>query len=462
MYINLLYGFSGMRRGLVEFVDASHWVIREQNPEDDWSIQYACFTCGDFNKGKYNEDIPYDRRCIELAVTDIDSRAPGLQEGDERYVEVSIRRHVTKSPAQSLLSSDQNDISSAATYDDSHVVPLNQDSHETQLGATDSANTSDENGTEPLSQDLHGIQEEVSLDQTEENVLTQNTEYEDISAEVEPNSNVNDESPTLGLNSEDSRDSQATMATHQETNHTLLQSSSEEDSGVQSAAQCSLPAESPSLSSTLEQSALYRPSVTGDDQLSLFDTSDRHDQIQNTGINNNTAPTESSQPSEKSQSEHSAETDHVQQNLNVNAGEPSSRTNRTVLSSPRKPQLPEISNAPNPYTEEEMESYERWPPGSISSKNPYTKEEMQYYERWQQGLISGTREQIRKALLTEGLPSPTHGETNERLVQTSLIASTTENPAKKGSTKTSQEILVLLPISSLLLLLVFAILANLP
>ena len=91
-YVNFMYGVSDMPRGLVEFVDQSHWLIRTQHPNDVWRIQYSCFTCADYAHDKNAERISYDRRRIELEVTDIDSRAPGLKEGDERYVEVQIQR----------------------------------------------------------------------------------------------------------------------------------------------------------------------------------------------------------------------------------------------------------------------------------------------------------------------------------------------------------------------------------
>ena len=277
LYVNLLYGISEMRRGFVEFTDALRWVIREQNPEDAWSIQYSCFTSGDFNRGKDNETISYDRRRIEFEVTDIDSRAPGLREGDERFVEVSIQRPVTKSPAQGPLSSDQDDRSLADTYDNADVVSMNGDSRETQLEGTIPADTSDETDIETLSRDPHEIQREESPDQAEERLLTENSENADVSAEVEPNSNVNDESPVLGQNSEDSRDPQEIMATHQERDHILLQPSSEEVSGVQSGAQSSLLAESPSLSRTPERLARLGTMTTGDDQMSLLDTSNGND-----------------------------------------------------------------------------------------------------------------------------------------------------------------------------------------
>ena len=91
-YVNFMYGVSEMRRGLVEFVDQSHWLIRNQHPNEVWRIQYACFSLADYGRDENMKPIPYDRRRIEKEVTDIDSRAPGLQEGDERYVEVQIQR----------------------------------------------------------------------------------------------------------------------------------------------------------------------------------------------------------------------------------------------------------------------------------------------------------------------------------------------------------------------------------
>ena len=441
LYVNLLYGISDMRRGFVEFIDANRWVIREQNPEDSWSIQYSCFTNGDFNKGKDNEEISYDRRRIEYDVTDIDSRAPGLQEGDERFVEVSIRWPVAKSPAQDPLDTDQDDRSSVDPHNDSNVVSSNQETHESQLGARFPADTTEESDIEPLTPDSHEIQREVSPDQAEENVLTENSENDDVFAEVEPNSNVNDESPLLGRNGEDSGDPQEIMATQQERDHSLLQSSSEEVSGAQSGAQYSPQAETLSLSHTLERLARYGPVTTGDDQSSPLDTSDRHDQIQNaTDTKTSTAHAESPKHTENFHSEHSAETDQVQQNSNVNVGEPSHHTNGPVLSRGRIQPLPEISDAPNPYTEEEMESY----------------------ERWQQGSISGSQEQNDKALHKEREASPSHEKKIERLVKTSVTGSTAETPAKQSSTTSSQEMPLLLAITSLLLLLILAILAYLP
>ncbi len=56
-YVDFVHGLSDIRKGLVEFKDASHWLIRSQNPGDHWRIQYACFPHGDYARGKDDEII---------------------------------------------------------------------------------------------------------------------------------------------------------------------------------------------------------------------------------------------------------------------------------------------------------------------------------------------------------------------------------------------------------------------
>lgn len=435
LIVNLLYSLTGLTRGFVHFFDSSHWLIREQDPDDAWSIQYACFTSGAFGRDKNDEEIPDDRVEIELEVTDIDSRAPGLQEGDERFVEVSIQWLVPKSPAQGLWISDEGDKSSANKPDDSDMVLLNRDSHETQPHPAD---TSDDSEIELLSRDSQEIQREVFSDQTGGNVLLENSEYNDASADVEPNSNVSDESPILELESEDSLNSQETIATHHEKDHASLQSSSEEVSGIQSGAQYSQTAESLSLSRTLERLA---PLATRDNGMSLLGTSDGHGQMQNeTDTNNGTAHAESSQHIENSHPEHRAETDHEQQNLTDNVGASSCHTNGTIQSSSGIRPLPDISDAPNPYTDEEMESY----------------------ERWRQDSTSRAQEQKTKALDMEKEHRPPHENKIERPVQTSHIGTATKTPTEKRSKTASEEMLRLPVIASFLVLLVLALLEYLP
>lgn len=99
-YIEILYWLTGIRKGLVEFLCATHWLIRPQRVEDVWRIQYACFHGEDWEKGRNDEKIPFLLVHDEETVTHNNSRAPGLKEFDERYVEVEVRRTVAASTTE--------------------------------------------------------------------------------------------------------------------------------------------------------------------------------------------------------------------------------------------------------------------------------------------------------------------------------------------------------------------------
>ena len=72
------------------------------------------------------------------------------------------------------------------------MISLNRDSHESRIGGTQPADASDENDVEPSRRDSQDIQREVIPDQAMENILTVISEYDDISAEFDPHSNVNE------------------------------------------------------------------------------------------------------------------------------------------------------------------------------------------------------------------------------------------------------------------------------
>ena len=313
------------------------------------------------------------------------------------------------------------------------MVLSNHDSHETQPRPAD---TSDHSDIEPLSRDLQEIQTEVCSDQTGENFLPENSEYNEASADVEPNSNVGDGSPILELESEDSLNTQETTATNDERDHASLQSSSEEVSRIELGAQNSNTAESLSLLRTLDPLAHL---AAKDNEVSLHGTSVGHDQIQDEIDTKGTAHAESSQHIQNSHPEHSADTDHVQQNLSDTVRESNGHTNGTLQPSSRIRPLPDISDAPNPYTEEEMESY----------------------ERWRQDSTTGAQEQRTKALDKEKEPRPPQENNIERPVQTCHIGTATKTPAEKRSTTASQEMPLLLPVASFIFLLFFAILVYL-
>ena len=104
-YLSFLYGLTGLQKGLVEFLNASKWLIRPQHAEHVWRIQYACFSGAAYGIDKNGELIDWNVLQIEKETTNIDSRATGLKDGDERYVEVEIQR-TARSPL--LISNGQD------------------------------------------------------------------------------------------------------------------------------------------------------------------------------------------------------------------------------------------------------------------------------------------------------------------------------------------------------------------
>ena len=91
-YLEFLFLLSGMGQGAVEFLDESHWVLHQQSTEDVWQIQYACFENNwmFYRKGKDNMELSDDVVELQRQQMRTDSRAVGLNDGDERFVEVSI------------------------------------------------------------------------------------------------------------------------------------------------------------------------------------------------------------------------------------------------------------------------------------------------------------------------------------------------------------------------------------
>ena len=346
-YVNLLYCLSDMRRGLVKYVDRSHWLIRPQNPEDTWSIQYACFTGADYGKGKDNEDIPYRRRYIELDVTDINSRAPEVQEGDERSVEVQICRPVVDIAAQKPLVSDEGDKNQEHLSGHSDENLHNQDSHEAQL--------------------------ELFQDQAGNNTLTEISENDDESAGLDTSRNGTDQSFFLWLDSEGSLESQRVTATDQEEINALLQPSSEEVSGIQAGTQYNHQTQHPPLSDSSVLIVHATTVATVNDLPVPLDTGNEDDHAQTEpGNSDGTAHAEDLQHKDTAPAQSTIEVDQVQQDL-VDGLESQGHCSKITYLSSGRPLL-NISDTPNPYTEEEMESYESWQELSISGKRKKTVE----------------------------------------------------------------------------------------
>lgn len=90
-YLRFLFGIKGLGRGVVDFVDNSHWTIRSQSvSEDHWSLQYTPFVTGFYRRGKDLEMLDYEVVKIQEEVLDIDSRASDLVNENDRWVEVDI------------------------------------------------------------------------------------------------------------------------------------------------------------------------------------------------------------------------------------------------------------------------------------------------------------------------------------------------------------------------------------
>ena len=381
MYVDLLYCLTGIQKGLVEFVDASHWLIRPQKPGDVWSIQYACFSNGCYGKGKDNEAISYDRLRIERDVTDIDSRAPELKEGDERYVEVQIQWPVMEKPPQEPLSSNEGDMDWLPASDSSDPDLSSPAFSETRI--------------------------ELPQNQVEDNTLEETSEYEESFADLVPDSNETDQSLFIGLDSEDSRDPQIATDADQEEDGSLLQIASEEVSEPQLATQSDHPTETPSPSSSSALIAHDAPVPTASDRVFLPETDD---ETQNdTGASDPAALAEDLPHNDESPAKSKTQIGQVHQSL-VDRVKGRSRRKmvKYLLGSRRRPLL-EISKSPNPHTEEEMEAY----------------------EEWQESTISGTPVQEKKGPhKVEGSPPP-FGKLRELPMDDPPMASTAETPQRE-------------------------------
>ena len=223
-YVNFMYGVSEMRRGLVEFVDQSHWLIRDQHPNDVWRIQYACFSMADHGRDQNKERIPYDRRLIEKQVTDIDSRAPGLQEGDERYVEVQIQR--VKRDDEIGTVSEVSDADTEDVFDTRATSPPElSDLDTTQLGelqdipVTAHDDVEIELGVPPME-----MEDDVQISPGDNDLSGTELEQEIL----------NTSEPFVRSQSQDDFDSQSNEHSDQEIDHPLSETASHDVSSIQS------------------------------------------------------------------------------------------------------------------------------------------------------------------------------------------------------------------------------------
>ena len=352
-HVDFLFGVTGMRRGLVEFLDARHWLIRPQSADEVWKTQYAGFTYCD-HRDKNEQHIPYDLRSIQREVTDIDSRALGLQEGDERYVEVQIRRPTKADTTKGPLDTTSSDIDWEASSDDSDVDLFDTGSPQ--------------------------IQDETSQTQSEDSEPSGISEDEGISAELEPKSG--------GRDNHAQNDAQAV-------DQASLEAQSQQS--CESHAETEIGEGKPTLEAKVKEDygRTKVKSLSSQSQIPLLDVVD--------GSNPYTE--------EETELYEDAETGIGEGETTLDDG----RTNVKYLSS--RSQIPSLDavDRPNPSTEEETELFEDAETGTGSGKttldgdctnvkylssqsqiplldavdrpNPSTEEEMDVYENWQR---SGT------------------------------------------------------------------------
>ena len=92
-YLEILFLLPRMSRGVVEFLDDSNWVIRQQySEEEEWQLQYACFETNalSYKRGKNGEVLRDGDIAIQRRILRAQSEALEMRDGSERYVEVQI------------------------------------------------------------------------------------------------------------------------------------------------------------------------------------------------------------------------------------------------------------------------------------------------------------------------------------------------------------------------------------
>ena len=370
LYINVLYGISGFRKGLVEFLDESHWLIRRQNPEDVWKTQYAGFAWGDFAKDRNDERIPYDAVWIERDVTDIDSRAPGLKEGDQRYIEVEIRRPTVKIKTQAIPYRVLKNIDweSAPLYTGSN--PSNPDSDQPHI---DWESAPLYNGSDPSNQDSDQPQLDLPQDQPGSNAPAELSEDDISTAELEPEPDSTGSTPLTGLQEEASQDFQLDTGTDPEEDIHSLEPASEGDPDTQTSTQSSPPQDAP-FSVAFESEIQITPTETGHDRSDPLTTDNVNKQIQPDASTSDPTPQITDlQPSFEPPAQKVIEADKIHEAPKPEVRKRIRRTKPIYLSSRSTQPLQAVCNAPNPYTDEEMESYENWQQLSVAGNRVYTK-----------------------------------------------------------------------------------------
>ena len=90
--LEFLFLLPRISRGVVDFLDDSKWVIRQQHSEEEWQLQYACFETNAllYKRGKNGEELSDKDIAIQRRILRAQSLALELHDGSQRYVEVQI------------------------------------------------------------------------------------------------------------------------------------------------------------------------------------------------------------------------------------------------------------------------------------------------------------------------------------------------------------------------------------
>lgn len=385
-HIDFLYGLTGLKRGLVEFPDAHHWTIRQQDAEDVWNIQYAGFFNADRGLNKDGEKFPLGVWKDQRDIADIDSRAPGLQEGDERYVEVQLSHPAKKTLARpqlfgygsainwDLAASDQNDVEQQIPLEAHPQIP----------------------------QDLT-----EGIEATAVATLAETSEEEMDTALPQPKSNQNDQSSVLELQRSTSPDLQLDANTDHGEDHAATNPEGEDVSSTQPEGLSNLQAEDHPLSSSLVSVTNNTSAVIEKDRELLLEIDEEDNQAQTSTNSKNPAPEKVNlQKDDEFYGDSVTEENQVQNTIKEKKKGRTRRTKIKQALSQNKQPLLEISVTRNPYTEEEMESFEQL---AISGKQEPTKKGFHQSEKpvkTQQQTSKNPREASQTKAPEEARPSP--------------------------------------------------------
>lgn len=390
VHVNFLFGLTGMRRGLVEFLDARHWLIRPQKDEDVWETQYACFFKGDHGWDKNHQRICPDLLHDKLQVIDIDSRAPGLQEGEERYVEVQLQYGAKQQPLEASVGGHENDVSWRITPNFDHI--------------------------DLFSEEFHQAQPEIPQDQVEDTALSETSEYDYPFPRFEADSHWAEEFSLLQLESENSRGLQSEIDTHQDEDRTLSALASEGGFDAPPKTQSDHQAEDSFSSRSFVSTTQKELAYTENRRLFPIDTDDEDDQVQiDTKASYHTPLLAKSQHSNEFLAESATEADHIQDNQSDKVKEGSHCANIKYLPGQKAKRLSDI----------------------LDTRNSNTAEQIESHQKLQQLVRVGNQEQTEQDSHQEHKPSPPNATTQEHHVIDPCAASKTAPLTKKPQSPTS-------------------------